>query len=155
MRDGTDNRQRMFTKAESEFLTLERVARMATVNADKQPHIVPVCYAFDGKAVVTSLHVRTVRLRNVRHGSKASILVDKYEEQEGEWKVLRGLLLYGKISVLTFQENRDEFMHSWTLLIQKYPQYKQWANADLTPKDPDVRRIMKIKPTRIIRWGFE
>jgi len=155
MRRETDNRHIMFTKAESEFLNSERVARIATVNADKQPHIVPVCYGFDGKAIVTSLHVRSTRLRNVKQGSKGSILVDKYEEQNGEWKVLRGLLLHGKISILTFQENRDEFMHSWILLMQKYPQYKRWANSDLTPKDPDVRRIMKIEPTRIVRWGFE
>jgi len=146
----------MFSKDEIEFLSTERVARIATINAkDKSPHVVPICFAFNGKTIVTTLYARSKRLKNVEQGSKVAILVDKYQEEEGEWKVLRGLLIYGNIKILSFQRERDEFMHGWKLLIQKYPQYKQWANADLTPKDPDKRRIMKTEPIKIIRWGFE
>jgi len=145
----------MFSKAETQFLTSERVAHIATVNADMQPHVVPVCFALDREDIVTSLHMRSRRLWNLKRGSKVSVLVDRYEEDKGQWKVLRGLLIYGKAKLLTFQENREEFMHCWKLLIQKYPQYKQWANTDLTPKDPDVRGIMKIEPQKVTRWGFE
>jgi len=146
----------MFSSAEVEFLTNERVARMATMNAaDKSPHLVPVCFAFDGKTIVTTLHVGSKRLKNVEQGSKLAVLVDKYEEEKGDWKVLRGLLIYGNTKILTYQKHKDEFMHGWKLLIRKYPQYKQWANADLTPKDPDKRRITKIEPTKRACWGFE
>jgi len=146
----------MFSKVEIELLTSERVARIATVDpVEKQPHIVPACFAFDGKAFVTTLSFRSKRLRNVEQGSKVAILVDRYEENQAQWKILRGLLIRGNARILEFQDNRDGFMDGWKLLIQKYPQYKQWANADLTPKDPDKRRIMKIEPTKITRWGFE
>ena len=146
----------MLSNAEIELLTTERVARIATVNVkDKSPHLVPVCFAFDGKAFVTTLGVGSKRLRNVEQGSNVAILVDKYEEERGRWKVLRGILIYGNIKTLTFQENRDEFMYGWKLLIQKYPQYKQWAKPDFTPRDPEKRVIMKIEPTKTIRWSFE
>jgi len=145
----------MFNRAEVKFLMSERVARIATINVEgKAPHVVPVCFAFDGEAIFTSLYVGSKRLKNVEHGSAVAILVDRYEEIEGVWKVLRGLLIYGDTETLNYHENREEFMYGWRLLIQKYPQYKHWANADLTPKDPDKRRIMKIKPRKVICWGF-
>lgn len=145
----------MFARSEAEFLMSERVARIATIDvASKAPHVVPICFVFDGKAIFTSLYVKSRRLKNVEHGSAVAILVDRYEEAENEWKVLRGLLIYGDARILKYHENREEFMYSWKLLIQKYPQYKHWANADLTPKDLDKRRIMKIKPRKVVRWGF-
>ena len=146
----------IFSKAEAEFLISERIARLATINfADISPHLVPVCFAFDGKTIFTTLHVRSKRLKNVKQGSKVAILVDRYEEERNEWKVLRGIIIYGNTRILVFHENREEFTYCWRLLIRKYPQYKQWAKSDLTPKDPDKRRIMKIKPTKTIHWGFE
>ncbi|GEM_PF-809414 len=146
----------MFSKLEEEFLASERVARIATVNAvDKSPHVVPACFAFDGKAIYTTLHVGSKRLKNVREGSKVSVLVDRYMEEGGDWKVLCGLLVYGKVRVLSYYDDRVEFMHGWKLLTEKYPQYRQWARADLLPKDPEKRRIMRIQPTKATRWGFE
>ena len=146
----------IFSKAEVKFLISERVARLATINiADESPHLVPVCFAFDGKTIVTTLQAKCKRLKNMRQRSKVAILVDKYVEEKGKWKVLCGLLIYGDAKILTFSKNREEFMYCWKLLIRKYPQYKQWANADLMPKDSDKRRIMKIEPTETIRWGFE
>jgi len=145
----------MLSNSDIDFLTSQRVARIATIKArNKSPHLVPICFAFDGKSIFTTLGVGSQRLKNVEQGSKATILVDEYEEEKSEWKVLRGLLIYGNTKILTIKRNRDQFMHGWKLLIHKYPQYKQWANADLTPKDPDARRIMKIELKKIIRWGF-
>lgn len=80
--------------------------------------------------------------------------MDEYQEEKSTWKVLRRLLIHGDARILNYYENRREFMYGWRLLIQKYPQYKHWANADLTPKDLDKRRIMKIKPKKVICWGF-
>lgn len=129
---------------------------MATIDMMKNlPHIVPVCFAFDGKDIYTTLYVASKRLRNIENKSKFALLIDKYVEENSEWKVLCGLLIYGKINILTYHENKNEFMYGWKLLIQKYPQYKHWANSDLTPEDPGKRRIIKIRPSKIIRWGFE
>src|SRR3989442_6036788 len=38
----------LLTEEEIAFAHRQRVARMATADADGHPHIVPVCYAFDG-----------------------------------------------------------------------------------------------------------
>jgi len=146
----------MLSVKETSFLLTERVARMATINAaSESPHVVPICFAFDGQNIYTTLGVESKRLKNIKEGSKASVLIDKYVEEDGEWKVLCGLLIYGDAKILAYPEGKDEFMYGWQLLIQKYPQYKQWANPDLTPKDREKRRILRIRPYKITRWGFE
>jgi nitroimidazol reductase NimA-like FMN-containing flavoprotein (pyridoxamine 5'-phosphate oxidase superfamily) len=128
---------------------------MATINqASRSPHVVPVCFAFDGEDIYTTLIQGCRRLKNIKEGSKTSVLIDTYEEEDNTWKLLRGLLIYGSPKILTYDENREEFMHGWKLLLEKYPQYMQWANPDHTPKDSDKRRIMKFRPSRVTRWGF-
>jgi len=145
----------MFSKKEADFLFSEKVARMATLNSTTYfPHVVPICFAFDGNSIYTTLSVQSKRLKNIIADSKTSMLIDKYIEENNQWKILCGLLMYGDAKILTYPEDKEEFMHGWKLLIQKYPQYKQWADLDLTPKDPDKRRIIKFSPLKIIRWGF-
>jgi nitroimidazol reductase NimA-like FMN-containing flavoprotein (pyridoxamine 5'-phosphate oxidase superfamily) len=145
----------MLSVNEVDLLVSERIARMATINkADRSPHVVPVCFVFDGKNIYTTLRARSKRLKNIEAGSKTSLLIDKYVEEGGEWKILCGLLIHGDVKILAYNEDKDEFMYGWKLLLQKYPQYKHWANPDLTPKDADVRRILKICPSKITGWGF-
>ena len=129
---------------------------MATINrASKSPHIVPICLAFDGKDIYTTLSADRRRLKNIEEGSKASMLIDKYVEENNKWETLCGLLIYGTAKILTYEENREEFMHGWRLLIEKYPQYRSWTNPDLTPNDSNKRRIIKFRPSRISHWGFD
>jgi len=40
------------TEAEASFIRWERVARLATVDAEGQPHVVPVCPVLDGDHLV-------------------------------------------------------------------------------------------------------
>jgi nitroimidazol reductase NimA-like FMN-containing flavoprotein (pyridoxamine 5'-phosphate oxidase superfamily) len=145
----------MASKIETDLLFTERVARMATIDKTSRfPHIVPVCFVFDGKNLFTTLSASSKRLKNMEAGSKTSLLVDRYVEEDNEWKILCGLLIHGNTSVFTFHQDRENFMHGWKLLIQKYPQYRQWVKPDLTPKDPEKRRILRFSPSKIIHWGF-
>ena len=145
----------MFSKLEMEFLDTARVGRIATVDLhDDYPHVVPICFIFDGISFYTTLSKDSKRLRNIESGSKVTFLVDKYEELSGEWRTLQGLLIKCKVSSLSYYENEDLFMKGWRMLIRKYSQYKQWANGNSSPKDPDKRLIMQIQPIEKTSWGF-
>lgn len=145
----------MFSETEAEFLKGRRVARIATVDRnDSYPHIVPICFVFDDISFYTTLSRDSKRLGNIKRGSKVSLLVDKYEERSGEWFTLQGLLIKCKVSSLSYQENTDLFMKGWRMLIGKYPQYRQWANENLIPKDSNKRIIMQMEPIEKISWGF-
>jgi len=45
-------------------------------------------------------------------------------------------------------------MEGWSILIEEYPQYKAWTHEDLTPTDPNSRRIMQLTPIEKLSWGF-
>lgn len=145
----------MFSETEVEFLKSQRVARIATVDPNNgYPHVVPTCFVFDNISFYTTLSRGSKRFRNIESSSKVSVLIDKYQERAGEWLTLQGLLVKCKVSSLDYHKNTDLFMKGWRLLIGKYPQYKQWANEDLSPTDPDRRIIMLIQPIEKVSWGF-
>ncbi|MFQ6065466.1 MAG: pyridoxamine 5'-phosphate oxidase family protein [Candidatus Bathyarchaeia archaeon] len=145
----------IFSEAEAEFLKGQRVARIATVDpSDGYPHIVPICYVFDGISFYTTSPRGSKRLRNIKHGSSVSVLIDKYEERIGEWLTLQGLLIKCEVALLDYHKNTELFMKGWRMLIEKYPQYRQWANEDLSPKNPDKRTITQMRPIRKTSWGF-
>jgi nitroimidazol reductase NimA-like FMN-containing flavoprotein (pyridoxamine 5'-phosphate oxidase superfamily) len=144
----------MLTIEQKKFLGEERVARIATVNADGTPHLVPICFAFDGEQIYSTLIKGEKRLANMVRRRHASILVDQYQEEKSQWTVLKGVLMYGEVQILVFENQRQQFMRGWRLLIEKYPQYRHWASDDSTPKDPDRRRMMLFVPLRSVAWGF-
>ncbi|MFQ5832444.1 MAG: pyridoxamine 5'-phosphate oxidase family protein [Candidatus Thorarchaeota archaeon] len=138
------------------FLRAERVARIATVSPiDKSPHVVPVCYVFDGSCFYTTLSMRSRRVKNLKPGSHVSLVVDRYEEEHGRWLTLRGIMVNGVAELLRFKQHKSEFTKGWTLLLQRYPQYMQWARNDLTPRNADDRAMLQIKPIEKASWGFE
>jgi len=147
--------QSLFNKSELEFIEKLRVARIATIDSkDKFPHIVPICFFFKDNFFYTSLRKSSKRLININKGSTISLVIDQYAEQNNQWIILRGILIKVNPSILNYKEDTELFMIGWKGLIKKYPQYNTWANEDLTPSDPDLRRIMQMKPLHKISWGF-
>ena len=77
-----------------------RVARLATLDAKSRPHIVPVCFAYDGKAFYSAVDQkpkrvspeRLVRLQNIRAVSRVALLIDEYNE---DWTQLWYVLIRG------------------------------------------------------------
>lgn len=147
--------RRMWSKSEVKFLRKQRVARIATLGPKGGfPHVVPICYVFEGARFYTTLSKHAKRLENIRSDNKVSLLVDEYEERSGEWIMLRGVLVKCRALLVSYSEVPRLFMKGWHLLLRKYPQYARWANEDLSPKDPDKRMIMQIQPIKKTTWGF-
>ena len=63
-----------------------RVARLATVRPDGRPHQVPICFALEGRALLTAVDhkpKRTLALRrlaNIAGNPAVSVLADRYDE---------------------------------------------------------------------------
>ena len=69
-----------FTEQELEYLTGQRLGRIATVGADGQPHVVPTGFRYNPEhdtIDVGGLRMsQTKKVRDVRLGGRASIVVD-------------------------------------------------------------------------------
>jgi PPOX class probable F420-dependent enzyme len=107
-----------------EHLTHARVARMATVTATGQPHIVPLCFAWHGDDVFSVVDFKPkstidlVRLENIRANPNVTLVVDHYEDED--WDRLWWVRVDGQARVI---EGGVEHSTAIQFLRSKYPQY--------------------------------
>ncbi|PYX29253.1 MAG: TIGR03668 family PPOX class F420-dependent oxidoreductase [Acidobacteria bacterium] len=127
-----------------------RVARFATLDGENRPHIVPVCFLYDGSVFYTGIDKKPkrlapeklARLRHVRAMPQVALLIDEYYE---EWRRLWFVLVRGTAKLVPKSATRERarVIH---LLRKKYPQYA----AGMLPDDAP---IIRITPERIAFWG--
>jgi PPOX class probable F420-dependent enzyme len=143
-------KQHQISGAVQKMLKAARVARLATLEAKRRPHIVPVCFAYDGKLFYTAIdkkpkrvtRERLARLRNIRAESRVALLIDEYDE---DWTQLWYILIRGNAKLIPKSAHKE---HAWAVrkLRAKYPQYAQGMLADDAP-------IIRITPERTTSWG--
>jgi PPOX class probable F420-dependent enzyme len=139
----------MSLAASTALATDSRVARLATLDERGYPHLVPVCYATDGRAYYSPLDAkpkrvapeRLRRVRNIQANPRVALLFDHYEE---DWRRLRFVLVQGRAELLGAGPER-EAAHG--LLVEKYPQYRT-----TTPLAAEAVMI-KITPDRVVEWS--
>src|SRR5712692_6863583 len=118
------------TEAEASFVQVQRVARLATADANGHPHIVPVCYAFDGVRFYTPLDEKPKRVterelrrvRNIEARHEASLLIDQYDD---DWSRLGYVLVHGRADLLAAEDAAHA--HALVLLRERYLQYQAMA----------------------------
>ena len=70
----------------SAFIASGRLGRLATADGTGQPLVVPICYAWDGEALVSAIDAKPKRagdlkrVRNIRENPKVSVVIDKDEK---------------------------------------------------------------------------
>ena len=102
-----------------------RVARLATIDPDGRPHLVPVCFALEGDTLYSAVDekpkrsLRLRRIENVCARPAVTVLVDHYEE---DWSRLWWVRLRGSARVL---EEGPEAERALALLREKYEQYRE------------------------------
>ncbi len=141
---GSSLSEPMLSQAESEFVALQRVARLATVDAAGTPHVVPVCPVLDGDRVVIESGARSAKVRNIRDNAKVSVAFDEYTEN---WSALRQVIVFGSARLIetgpAFASNRD-------LLYEKFPQFE----AEL-PIEEKESVIIEVEIDRAASSGFD
>ena len=100
------------------------VARLATVNADGRPHIVPISFALDDQILYFAVDAKPKmstdlkRLRNIAANPAVAVLVDHYED---DWDKLWWIRLDGSAGIVT---DHDEIQRALDLLASRYEQYR-------------------------------
>src|SRR5215213_8905624 len=86
-----------------ELLASERVARLAYLDDDERPRVLPVTFAVAGGAVWSAIDEKPkrspepARVGYVRRRPAASLLVDRYDD---DWSWLAWVQLLGRVDVL-------------------------------------------------------
>jgi PPOX class probable F420-dependent enzyme len=108
-------------------ITEARVARLATLDAEGRPHLVPIAFAIAGDTLYSAVDAKPKRSRtlrrieNARRRPDVTVLVDHYEEA---WTQLWWVRLRGDARVL---DGGEEAAHALALLAAKYEQYREAA----------------------------
>jgi len=98
-----------------------RVARLATVDPQGRPHVVPICFVIEGDMLYTAVDEKPKRTRqlqrlaNIQANPTVEVLIDHYED---EWSRLWWVRLRGTARIV-------EDRHAVDLLVAKYPQYRE------------------------------
>lgn len=129
-------------------LEVERIARLATLDADGSPHLIPICFVWDGSVFYSAIDrkpkrvapTRLARIKNIREMPHVALLLDQYDE---DWTRLWYVLVRGKAALVSSAVERRQAIQR---LRAKYPQY------DGTMLD-DNALVIRITPLRVVAWG--
>lgn len=133
------------TPRASRLLQSARIAHLATADAAGQPHVIPICFVFDGKHIYSPIDekpkrsTRLKRLSNIAANPLVSLVADHYEEN---WRRLGYILVFGRARVLAGGESHRRAVR---LLRRKYSQYREMAIH--------LRPMIRITPRRVHLWG--
>ena len=139
----------MSENAVQERLRKARVARLATTDAQGRPHLIPVCFAYDGSAFYTALDQKPkqvpleelARVQHIRAHPEVALLIDEYRE---DWEQLWYVLVRGRAEILVSGEGQKTGLR---MLREKYQQY---SSLQLLPENAP---LIRITPARLIHWG--
>jgi PPOX class probable F420-dependent enzyme len=129
-------------------LEAARIARLATIDADGRPHMVPICFVWDGSCLHSAIDrkpksvapTRLTRLKNIEETPHVALLIDEYDE---DWTRLWYVLIRGEAELVTDAAERKRAIER---LRVKYPQYDTKMLAD-------DAQVLRITPVRIAVWG--
>ena len=137
------------TESQARFLTEARVGRLATADAKGRPHVIPVCFVFDGHSICIVLDqkpktvelTRLRRVRNILDNPQAALVVDHWDE---DWQALRYVLV--SCSAALLDGDGPEEARAVSMLRDKYRQYREM--------DLDGNPVIKLTPLRFTAWSF-
>ena len=128
-----------------------RIGHLATADGSGAPHLIPICFAYDGQAVYSAIDhkpkrrtgYRMKRIRNMVENPRVAFLVHHYEE---DWQQLSYVLIRGTATIL---DSGPERQRALALLEDKYVQYQERHLAQ------GAGLVIKIVPESLQRWGWQ
>ena len=131
-------------KPVAQLVQWQRVCRVATVDARRRPHTVPVCHVLaDGKLYFAS-GKKARKVRNLRAVANVAVTVDLYAD---DWTQLKGVMLQGTTTII---EKGPRFRKIRKLLYAKYPQY-----PDMSAIEERDSVVVEVTPTDVFSWGLD
>ena len=141
-------KRKTLTEAEIAFVRAQRAGRLATADENGSPHLIPVCYAFDGTHFYTPLDekpkrvagTKLRRVRNIEARHEASLLIDQYSD---DWSHLGYVLIHAQAELIDPGEEAHGL--ALKLLRERYLQYRTMALEHYP--------VIMLTPDQVSSWG--
>ena len=91
------------------------VARLATVDSECKPHLIPVVFVFDNDCYFIPIDEKTKRAKpeklkrakNIQQNPNVALLIDEYNE---DWRKLYFIMIQGKASIIGKELEQNELI---------------------------------------------
>lgn len=122
------------------LLSGQRVAHVATADADAGPHVMPLWFVWHEGALWMNSLIRSRRTRDVAHDARVAVCVDGGEQ----YAELRGVVFYGRFEPAA---EGAELGAAKAAFARKY-----WGGNEV----PSMRSHtwLKLVPERMVSWDF-
>lgn len=138
------------------IINTARVARLATVDLECKPHLVPVVFVYDNdrdfyfipidEKTKRSRPENLKRVRNIKENPNVALLIDEYHE---DWTKLYFIMIQGKASIIgerkkeLDQNEMSLLKKAHKLLHHKYSQYQKIGVGEY---------VIMIMPQKVRAW---
>ena len=131
------------------FIQRVRVARLATIDSEFKPHLVPVVFVFDGNHFFIPVDEKRKktkpeklrRIKNIQGNPNVALLIDEYSE---DWSRLAFVMIQGTASVVKSRPQADiQLKQALKELTTKYTQYQKIGTGEM---------CIIIKPEKVASW---
>jgi PPOX class probable F420-dependent enzyme len=131
-----------------------RVARLATVDLECKPHLVPIVFVFDNdrdfyfipidEKTKQSKAENLKSVRNIKENPSVALLIDEYSE---DWTKLYFIMIQGRASIIggkKLDQNEMSLLEkAHKLLRNKYRQYEKIGVGEY---------VIMTMPQKVIAW---
>jgi len=140
-------RLRGATEAQTAFVAAARAGHLATVDPERRPHVLPVCFALVDGRIYSPLDEkpkrvgaeRLRRVRNIQENRSVCLVVDRFREDWGQlaWVQVRG-------QARLVEPGESDHAAAVAALRERYPQYRAMRLEE--------RPLIRIDPLRVVSW---
>jgi PPOX class probable F420-dependent enzyme len=133
----------------TDFLQRPLTARLATVDENHHPHVVPVWFGWDGDNLWVSSFSNTRKVKNIRGNTHISITVD-IEDKDG---ATQAIILEGAAELVT--QPHDFLKEKFTWIYERYLGMEgvQAKNPQSWIND-EKNLLIRLAPQRVITWNW-
>lgn len=132
------------------FLSVPRIARMATINKGR-PHVVPVWYYYDGTNIIVTVTKDSTKVKNLKENPNVSIVIDVIEGDPGNISFLNGkaVIIEGEVEI---KEDIDHTVA--TNMYERYAGKEALNNPKVQFSINLPRHTLFVKPIKIMSWDI-
>jgi nitroimidazol reductase NimA-like FMN-containing flavoprotein (pyridoxamine 5'-phosphate oxidase superfamily) len=131
-----------FSEAETKFLNVQEVGRLATVSPKNRAQVTPIIYVFDDGVFYFTTMDMTKKFSNMKNNPNVGLAIDIYEE--GGHK-RQAVVVQGTSEEV---EDDEEFERAKKMLTDKLAYYQ------VNPIVRGTNHLFRISPEHKVSWGL-
>jgi general stress protein 26 len=129
----------------SDFIRSQKILRLATIDSQGNPHIIPVWYDYINGKFYIGTNTRTMKARNIKKNPRVSFCVDVGIKSPD----IFGIMGIGRARLIL--ENKRVQLVAKKILLRYFKSLKNKSTQQLL-NDTDC--IIEIIPKKLTSWKF-